>query len=134
LKINRKLATISLRMEKTEERIETIEDASEEQLYLVSALTEDSAKALSILEGHIKSSGAKVVKAEDLGPKPLAFPINKKRQLNLVSVFFTLERKDVAALTEEFRHESGINRFIITTWREDPEKKMSSRSRKPRDV
>lgn len=100
-----------------------------ENLYLLSALVKDGAAAIKqlqkVLEGKVE-----IVKCEDFGPKPLAFAVNKQRQLNLISIFFTAEGSVVKALQQELIHEEALERFLLTTWREDPERPLS-RKRAP---
>lgn len=97
-------------------------------LYLVSALAQDEA-ALKTLTTHLDGK-AKVAKAESLGKKTLAYPINKHKELYLLSVFFTAEPNEIPGLEKELSHEDEIERFLVTTWRGDINKEP--RSDRPR--
>ena len=107
---------------------QTAEISTVSERYLVSALVESNA-ALTTLSDFIKNAGATVIKTEDLGPRRLAFPIEKKSELTLISVFFTTEPSIAHTLEEKLRHESSVKRFLLTKWAVDPTEEPT---RKPR--
>lgn len=94
------------------------------QLYLLSALVQKDS-SLKTLEGIISTKG-KIAKAESLGSKTLAFPINKHRELTLVSIFFTAEPSDIPGLEKELAVEEEVERHLMTTWRGDMNREMTS--------
>ncbi len=94
------------------------------QLYLLSALVQKDS-FLKTLEGIVGNTG-KIAKAESLGSKTLAFPINKHNELTLVSIFFTAEPGDIPGLDKELAVEEEIERHLITTWRGDINREMTS--------
>jgi len=112
------------------EVIEPVETPIETKtrMYLLSALTKDSQKALLELTELVKQSGSKVEKSEDLGPKRLAFAINKARELSLVSVFFLADRQILTALDGELKHAENIERYLLTDWKAD----LDAPKRRPR--
>lgn len=98
--------------------------AAATQLYLLSALVQSEA-ALKMIEGIVAQHG-KVAKAESLGAKQLAFAINKHRELTLVSVFFHADPSVLTQLEKELKAEGDIQRCLVTTWRGDINKEMTS--------
>ncbi|MEX1051849.1 MAG: 30S ribosomal protein S6 [Patescibacteria group bacterium] len=104
--------------------VEEAPTAAAEQLYLLSALVQNET-SLKTIETLVSAKG-KVAKAESLGVKTLAFPINKHRELTLVSVFFTTEPTAISALEKELKVEDEIERYLITTWRGDMNREMTS--------
>ncbi len=94
------------------------------QLYLLSALVQKEA-SLKTIESLV-AEHAKVAKAESLGAKQLAFSINKHRELTLVSVFFHAEPGIIPQLEKELKTEDEVERYLITTWRGDINKEMTS--------
>jgi|GEM_PF-2194364 len=99
-----------------------------QERYLLTALVEDGA-ALTALEAKIRDSGAQIVKTEDLGTRRLFFPVAKKNELQLVSVFFETDPATVPGFEAQLRHEAVIKRFLLTKWTVDPNA-PSSRSRR----
>lgn len=102
-------------------------------LYLLSALTKE-AGALDELKKFVTDAGATVVKAEDLGSRKLAFPINKHAELTLVSVFFSADGAASHALQEALRHEEWVERFLVTTWNASPDQPVRAARSKKYDV
>lgn len=98
--------------------------AAASQLYLLSALVQKDS-SLKTIEEIVKAKG-KVAKAESLGSKTLAFPINKHRELTLVSVFFNAEPGIIPELDKELAVEDEVERHLITTWRGDINREMTS--------
>lgn len=127
--------------------VEVVEDQSSEptdkteaksvgentRMYLLSALTKDATSALAELSALISTVGSKVEKAEDLGLKKLAFPINKHLELSLVSVFFTADAPTIKALESELKHADTIERHLLSTWRaglEEPKRRIAERQKR----
>lgn len=94
------------------------------QLYLLSALVQKDS-SLKTLEGIVSAKG-QITKAESLGIKSLTFPINKHRELVLVSIFFTTEPGIIPGLDKELAVEEEVERHLITTWRGDINREMTS--------
>lgn len=95
-----------------------LEESPEEQLYLLSALVKDDA-AFEDLQNFLKKAQLTIKKSESLGRRMLAYPINKERELTLVSVFFTADPKIIPELDQSLRHEESLERFLLTTWKGD---------------
>lgn len=107
------------------------------RMYLLSALTTDAASALDELTALVSSAGSKVEKAEDLGLKRLAFPINKHRELSLVSVFFNAESQTIKTLDSELKHAETIERFLMSTWRaglDEPKRRQIERQKRETQI
>lgn len=103
------------------------------RMYLLSALAKDAAGALAELTALVSTVGSKVEKAEDLGLKKLAFPINKHLELSLVSVFFTADAPTIKALESELKHAETIERHLLSTWRaglEEPKRRQAERQKR----
>ncbi len=112
---------------------DTIDEAKtgevKSRMYLMSALAKDAASALGELTALVASAGSKVEKAEDLGLKKLAFPINKHRELSLVSVFFNATSQTIRTLDGELKHAETIERYLLSTWRaglDEPKRRSST--------
>ena len=129
--------------ETVEDVVEVIEDQSPEtdvegeskstesksRMYLLSALAKDAASALDELTALVLAAGSKVEKAEDLGLKRLAFPINKHLELSLVSVFFNATPQTIKTLDGELKHAETIERHLLSTWRaglDEPKRRSST--------
>ncbi len=98
--------------------------------YLISALVEKS-EVLEQLANQIKESGATPVKTETLGLRRLTFPIAKKTELELVSVFFEADPSIIKQLEGDLARNSDLKRFLLTKWSVDPNaERTSSRTRK----
>ncbi len=105
----------------------TIQLSSER--YLVSALVENP-EALTHLSELITNGGAEVVKKEDLGIRHLAFPIEKKNDLSLISVFFMAIPGSVKKIEQDIKQEGAIfKRFLLTRWTVDPNAVSNRKSR-----
>jgi ribosomal protein S6 len=102
---------------------------AEGQLYLLTLLVSDE-KSLATVKEHLKDR-VKIVKEENLGPRTLAYPINKHKELTLISIFFTADSTVVTAIEKELKLEEEVERFLLTTWRGDINKEPRS-ARKPR--
>lgn len=105
---------------------------SKTRMYLLSGLTKDSSTGLAELTALVAAAGSKVEKTEDLGVKRLAFPINKNRELALVSVFFNADGIIVKKLDSELKHAEIIERYLLTTWRaglEAPKRRQVERQK-----
>ncbi len=108
---------------------ETTAGDSKAQIYLLSALAKDADSALAELSALVLAVGSKVEKAEDLGVKRLAFPINQHRELSLVSVFFHADALSIKKLESELKHTETIERHLLSTWRaglEEPKRRPST--------
>ena len=84
------------------------------QLYLLSALVQKEG-VMELLK-KVVSSKAKISREENLGKKTLAYPINKHKELTLLSIFFVAEPKNVQAIEKELHLEEEIERYLITSW------------------
>jgi ribosomal protein S6 len=103
--------------------VDTTEEKTEpglSELYLASAMVKDE-NSLNHLEQIIKQHGGEIKKAESLGQKQLAYPINKQASLCLISVFFQASRDIIANLEKELNQDQLIERSLVTTWRGNPE-------------
>lgn len=103
------------------------------RMYLLSALVKDATDALAELTALISTVGSKVEKAEDLGVRRLAFPINKHLELSLVSVFFNADAMTIKALESELKHADTIERHLLSTWRaglEEPKRRLAERQKR----
>lgn len=103
------------------------------RMYLLSALAKDATAALAELTALVSTVGSKVEKAEDLGLKKLAFPINKHLELSLVSVFFNADAPTIKALESELKHADTIERHLLSTWRaglEEPKRRLAERQKR----
>jgi len=87
--------------------------------YLITALTADPAKALKYLEKMIDEHSGAIKKSEDLGPRTLAYPIDRQRELNLVSVFFSISPAAIKPLNDKLAAQDSIARYLLTIWRAD---------------
>lgn len=87
--------------------------------YLISALVEKS-EVLADLIKTIESVEATVVKSETLGMRRLAFPIAKKSDLELISVFFEVSPSVIKGLETTLSREADLKRFLLTKWTVDP--------------
>lgn len=104
----------------------------ESQLYLLSAVTVDPKKALTELKSLVTQVEGTIEKEEDLGLRRLHYPINKHKELSLVSVFFRLDEANVAELNEELKHASILERFLLTRWNASLEARP--RRSRPREI
>lgn len=98
--------------------METTETPRRER-YLISALVE-TADSLNHLTESLKAAEATVVKTEALGLRKLAFPIAKKTELELISVFFEADPAIIKPLEKSLQRDSVIKRFLLTKWAVDP--------------
>lgn len=87
--------------------------------YLISALVE-SADNLTHLIESLKATDATVVKSETLGLRKLAFPIAKKTELELISVFFEADPATIKPLEKSLQLDTVLKRFLLTKWTVDP--------------
>jgi len=95
------------------------------QLYLLTVLVQDE-KVLATILDSLKDRST-VVKQENLGLKTLAYPINKHRELTMISIFFTASGEAVTAIEKDLKTETDIERFLLTSWKGDIEKTDSPR-------
>ena len=93
--------------------------AASQPLYLLSALVEDAAEGLSILEKILASNEAKIVKTENLGRRVLAYPVKKPPELELISLFFKAEPEKIRTINETIPHEEKIKRYLLSRYRGD---------------
>lgn len=117
----------------TSDKTETKSVGEHTRMYLLSALAKDAAGALAELTALVSTVGSKVEKAEDLGLKKLAFPINKHLELSLVSVFFNADAPTIKALESELKHADTIERHLLSTWRaglEEPKRRLAERQKR----
>jgi ribosomal protein S6 len=108
-------------------------EAAKSRMYLLSALTKDAKSGLDELTTLVSDAGSKVEKAEDLGPKRLAFPINKHLELSLVSVFFNATPQTIKKLDSELKHAETIERHLLSTWRaglDEPKRRQAERQKR----
>ena len=106
---------------------------SKSRMYLLSALAKDAKGALDELTALVLAAGSKVEKAEDLGLKRLAFPINKHLELSLVSVFFNATPQTIKTLDSELKHAETIERHLLSTWRaglDEPKRRQAERQKR----
>ncbi len=101
--------------------------------YLISALVE-SADHLSHLTESLTAAGVTIVKSEALGLRKLAFPIAKKNELELVSVFFMAEPKTAYDFERSLQRDAIVKRFLLTKWSVDPNAAPRSRGKKKVEV
>lgn len=90
---------------------------SRSRLYLLSALTENATDALVELTKLVTDIGSVVEKSEDMGSRKLYFPIRRRTELQLVSVFFHATGKMLDELRAELSHSELVARYLITDWR-----------------
>ncbi|MCR4277995.1 MAG: 30S ribosomal protein S6 [Candidatus Berkelbacteria bacterium] len=117
----------------TEADSDTKSDTSQSRMYLLSALTKDAKSGLDELTALVADAGSKVEKAEDLGLKRLAFPINKHLELSLVSVFFNATPGTIKTLDSELKHAETIERHLLSTWRaglDEPKRRQAERQKR----
>ncbi|MDO8650303.1 MAG: 30S ribosomal protein S6 [Candidatus Berkelbacteria bacterium] len=106
---------------------------SKTRMYLLSVLAKDATSALDELTSLVLTAGSKVEKAEDLGLKRLAFPINKHLELSLVSVFFNANAQTIKTLDSELKHAETIERHLLSTWRaglDEPKRRQAERQKR----
>lgn len=89
-----------------------------EKLYLLSALVKQEADLAELVE-FVKKHELTLKKSEFIGPKTLSFPVNKQRELSLVSIFFTADSAVVPTFEKTLRHEDYVQRFLLTDWKGD---------------
>lgn len=99
---------------------ETKDRSSRRNQYLLSALITEE-KDLDDLTAFLKGYQLEIVKSENLGEQVLAYSINKHRSLILISLFFTADAAVIPALEKDLRHEESVQRFLLTTWKADPD-------------
>ena len=112
---------------------ETKSENPNTRMYLLSALAKDAASALDELTALVLTAGSKVEKAEDLGLKRLAFPINKHLELSLVSVFFNADAQTIKTLDSELKHAETMERHLLSTWRaglDEPKRRQAERQKR----
>lgn len=98
----------------------TDHDAFEQiERYLLSALVENPT-TLEEIKKIVTDFDGEIVKTEELGERKLAFPINKKSELHLVSIFFMNKPEVIPGLEKQLRSEDKIARFLLTRWTSDP--------------
>jgi ribosomal protein S6 len=98
--------------------------------YLLSALVRQAA-VLEDLKRHIEAAGGRILKSEDLGVRALAYPINKARELNLISAFFQAEPAAARELDKQLQEESGLERYLLTKWSVETLDEPRARRRQP---
>ncbi len=98
--------------------METTETPRQER-YLISALVETADNLTHLIEA-LKAAEVNVVKTEALGLRKLAFPIAKKTELELVSVFFEADPGIIKALEKSLQRDTVLKRFLLTKWTVDP--------------
>lgn len=108
--------------------IESTETPKPER-YLVTALVE-SADVLTHLTETVKAAGAAVVKTEALGLRKLAFPIAKRSDLELISVFFETNPATINDLEKTLKTDATLKRFLLTKWSVDPNAEPRSRTKR----
>ena len=101
--------------------------------YLLSVLSQKP-DVLPGLVGLIKAEEAEIEKEESLGQKTLAWPVNKVTEVNLDSVFFKLDSDRVGPLEKRLREDALYLRYLLTTWKADPNKKPGGRKTKKEKV
>ena len=110
-----------------EETPKTEEFLGAQSHYLLTALTDSSEAALKLIDQTIVTAGGTVTKTEDLGVRSLAYPISKKTELGLISVFFSGQPDIIKPIEGELKHEATLVRYLLTSWREDPHKEQPKR-------
>jgi len=100
-----------------------------QERYLVSALAE-TADSLTHLIESLKAADAVILKSEALGQRRLAFPITKKTELELISVFFETDPVTVKAIEVSLQRDPVLKRFLLTKWSVDPNAEPRSRNKK----
>lgn len=101
-------------MTKTEQKEKPIVK-TDGQRYLLTILAKEDG-ALAKLEDLLKSLDIVVEKSENLGRRPLTFPIKKNHELLLMSCYFTIDPTLAPKLDKKLAHEEYITRFLLTTW------------------
>ncbi|MDP3992888.1 MAG: 30S ribosomal protein S6 [bacterium] len=127
------IKVIEDQLPETSDKTETKSVGENTRMYLLSALAKDAAGALDELTALISTAGSKVEKAEDLGLKKLAFPINKHLELSLVSVFFNADTQTIKVLEAELKHADTVERHLLSTWRaglEEPKRRLAERQKR----
>lgn len=109
--------------------IDLMEEATRTERYLLTGLVGESAM-LPSLAAKIKDAGTTVVKTEELGTRRLAFPIQKKHELQLISIFFEAEPTIIPSLERSLRQENELKRFLLTKWAVDPNEEPRRRRNK----
>ena len=99
---------------------ETKDRSSRRNQYLLTALVKEE-KDFDDLIAFAKNYEIIIVKTENLGEQPLSFPINKHKVLTVVSIFFTADGGVIPQIEKELRHEEYVERFLLTTWKADPD-------------
>jgi ribosomal protein S6 len=118
-----------LSMAKTETKTEKVDVAAAAgRLYLLTFLVRDE-KSLTTVKDHLKDR-VTIVKEESLGPKTLAFPINKHPELTLMSIFFTADHNVIAGIEKELKLEDEVERFLLTDWQGDINKEDRAERRR----
>jgi ribosomal protein S6 len=98
--------------------------------YLLSALVRQG-NVLEELKREVEALGGEILKAEDLGERKLAFPVNKQTTLNLVSIFFNMEPAQAHRLEKELRAGRLQERFLLSRWNADPDASSRRRQERP---
>jgi ribosomal protein S6 len=104
-------------------------EAPRSQRYLLTALVE-SVEQLTHLVETVKAAGMSVVKQESLGSRKLTFPIAKKSELELISVFFEADPSLIKAFEDSLKRDQIIKRFLLTKWTVDPNALPAPRRKK----
>lgn len=112
--------------------METTESPRQER-YLISALA-DSPETLTHLTESLKAAGVAILKTETLGARRLAFPIDKKTELELLSVFFESDPAQIKPLENTLKRDTLLKRFLLTKWSVDPNAEPRSRAKKKVEV
>lgn len=94
--------------------------------YLVSALVE-TPESLTHLTETLKAANFTILKSESLGQRKLTFPIAKKHELELISVFFEADPAAVKTIEQTLQKDSTLKRFLLTKWAVDPNIEPRSR-------
>jgi small subunit ribosomal protein S6 len=65
------------------------------------------------LEGYIKSADGKIVKEEDWGVKPLAYPIKKYDEAKYLYYEVEIDPKQMKALEKQIQLEENLLRSLV---------------------
>jgi len=86
-----------------------------EGMYVLGAhLGEEARKtAFARIKDQIVSRGGEIVKVHEMGRKRMAYEVNRHREGYYYLVFFTVDPSQIVDLTEEYRRNEDLLRYLV---------------------
>jgi ribosomal protein S6 len=102
-------------MVKSEKEEKVAPERLKGQRYLLTILAQDDSD-LEKLETFLKEFDINIEKVENLGRRSLFFPVDKQRELILMSAFFVAQNDQAPIIENKLNHEAFAKRILLTKW------------------